>query len=333
MLKKVKLFIVALLVLLFIGSVYAFITRQRAPKISTTPLPEPEIPKTFEGKPSIVVSVEKKDFDFPKVLSVLKTAPSTISGDESRKIANKLGLNFEPVVVPDVIEGTKHRYTGSNYVLLLALKTGKIDYVRNLILGEIANKQLSDKDIIKVAEDFLIKNELVSSEEVNTLSVSYYEKRSSSGLYQTTREDAYFYQVNFSTSISEIPVLTLNPQNSPVYVRVLPDGTILKAHVEKLGQVTQNDQVRRLKKYDGVIGSKESAILISLDEGNVYLPDIPADSIKQITITEIELAYLIESSTTQVLQPIFLLKGLAGVSGFPNELKAVLYLPAISETR
>jgi len=333
MLKKVKPFIILIFVLLIVGFVYAFLTRQRTPQVSTTPLPKPKIPRTFEGEHGVVIEFTEKDFDFPSTLPVLKAVPSTISEEESKKIANNLGFNFEPAVVPDVFEGKKHRYSGDDYVLLIALKVGKIDYVRNLILGEIVNKQLSDKAIIKIAEDFLMDNELVSSDEITTLSVSYFEERGAEGLYQTERENAYFFQVNFSTTISDIPVITTNPQNSPIYVRVLRDGSILKVHIEKQGQLGESIQVFNLKNYDDVINSKDDAILISLDEGNVYLRDLPSTSIGQINISEIELAYFVEASFSNTLQPIFLLKGTVGVSGFPNEVKAVLYLPAISEAR
>ena len=329
--KKVKIIIIFFLLLFLGGFIYALITRQRAARLDTSSLPRPNIPKTYEGEPNLVVEIESNNFDFPKTLPVLNAIPSIISEEESIKIANNLGFNFEPVTVPDVIKGKKHRYSGSDYVLLITLESGLIDYERNLILGEVANKQLSDAQIIKTAEEFLTQNGLASSSEIKTLSVSYYEERGGQGLYQTTHESATFYQVNFTTSIADTPILTLNPQNSPFFVRVLPDGTILKAHIEKFGEIKEGEGVRKLKDYDELLTSQEEATLISLDSGNIYLPDIPKNSIKLITITEIELAYLKESSASQVLQPIFLLKGTADVSGFPDNIDAILYLPAISE--
>lgn len=327
---KRKIFILIILIIVFAGFVYGFFSGRQEQQVSTTPLPAPQIPENFDGNYQLTFEMKQSDFDFPNTLPVLSTKPSTISDEESRTLAKNLNLDFEPTLVPDVVDGLKHRYSGDNYVLIVSLEAGKINYVKNITPGEIINKQLSDNEIIRIAESFLVDNNLTSQENTQPISVEYFGSLSGAGLFKTEKEDASFYQVNFGSTISDVPTITTNPNKSPVLVRVLPDGSILSASVNKFDQVTESQQVYKLKDYDEVLNTKSSAILISLDEGNIYLPDLPPGIIESITINDVKLAYLVTSSLDLIIQPIFLLEGVADLKGVSENVNVTLYLPAIS---
>ena len=84
----------------------------------------------------------------------------------------------------------------------------------------------------------------------------------------------------------------------------------------------------KLKNYQEVVSSSSNAVLVSLDDGNINIADLPKGAVREILISEIELAYLLESGSTKVIQPVYLLKGKANM-GSAGGINAVMYLPAI----
>lgn len=325
--KKRKIFIIATLVILgVLISVALFLKKEEE---ITPPLPQPKIPSLLEGSYPIETIFEKQDFNFPSRIPVLILEKTPLQDQDIKNIADNLGLTSDPLIMEDVFDGKMYIYRSEESALTVSLKNQEFDYTLNK-LPSFINKQPSDTALINTAKDFLIQMGFVSSEDIQFISFVYFKETSGEGLHPTNKEDATLYQVNFSSVIADTTILTLNPQNTPVYVRLLPDGSVFKAHVNRLGVISKSANQYKLKTYDEVISNMNNVVLISLDDGNIHLPDISNKSIKKISIYNIELAYLLDTPTSVTLQPVYLLRGTADISGFPIEVSASMYLPAIS---
>ena len=325
--KKRKIFIIISLVILGALIVVSLFLKKEEEVVP--PLPQPKIPSLLEGTYPVEIFFEQQDFNFPSVISALKLEKTLLQNQDVARIASNLGFTSDPLIMEDVFDGKMYIYRSDESALTVSLKNQEFDYTLNQVPAYI-NKQPSDTALINTAKDFLIQMGLASSENIHFASFVYLEETSGQGLYPSSKENASLYQVNFSSEVDDTTILTLNPQNTPAYVRLLPDGSVFKAHVNRLGTISKSTSQYKLQTYDEVLSNINNVILVSLDGGNIHLPDISNKSIKKISIYSIELAYLLDTPTSEILQPVFLLKGTADISDYPAEVSASMYLPAIS---
>lgn len=301
----------------------------------TKPLPkppgfiqEPSIPKQLQGDINLTPKFTEKDFNFPKVAALLtieKATPFTES--EANSFGSEFGFSSQPDKVEDIVDGATYIWNNIDSSLIVYSKSRKIEYSLNEI-PSAANKQLSDDLIKNTAFEFLQEKDL--AENLDFSFFTFLEKPiGDEGISITTKASAVIYQVNFSPKVAQAKLLTLDPKTSPVYVWILPDGNIARASITKLGNVSKTTNTYPLKNYSQVISSIKSATIVSLDDGNIHIPNLSVQDIKNIDITEIELAYLLESPNTTTLQPIYTLKGTAEFVGLSQKVSAYLYLPAI----
>jgi len=328
--KKRKIFIIVILVILGVLLIVSlFLKKEEEAIISLPPLPQPKIPSLLEGKYPIETAFGKQDFNFPSKAPVLTLEKKPLPDNDIENVANNLGFTSDPLIMDDVFDGKMYIYRNEESALTVSLKNQEFDYTLNEVPSYI-NKQPSDTALINTAKDFLIQMGFVSSEDIQFASFVYLQETSGQGLYPVNKEDAVLYQVNFSSVIADATILTLNPQNTPIYVRLLPDGSVFKAHVSRLGTISKSDNQYTLQTYEEVISNINDVVLISLDNGNVHLPDVSNKSINKVSISTIQLEYLLDTPTSTTLQPVFLLKGTADILGFSAEVSASMYLPAIS---
>lgn len=325
--KKRKIIITVFLIILGVSAYFLLFFKKEEEIV--THFPEPNIPSLLEGPYPIEALFSKKDFSFPSEASLLKLEKTPLQDSFIKTIANNLGFTNDPLIMDDVFDGKMYIYQSEESALTISLKNQEFDYTLNEI-PRFINKQPSDTALINTAKDFLTQMGFVSSENIQFTSFVYLKESSGQGLYPVSKEEAALYQVNFSSVIADITILTLNPQNTPIYVRILSDGSVFNAHVNRLGTISKSADQYKLKTYDEVISKINDVVLISLDDGNIHLPDISNESIQKISIFSIQLAYLLDSPTSETLQPVYLLKGVADISGFPTEISASMYLPAIS---
>jgi hypothetical protein len=324
--KKRKIFLIIVFLCLVVSLFIFYLSKKKQEEI-TIPLPTPNIPSLVKGTYPVEVDF-KEGFDFPSKIPLLNLQKGVFPEKTITEIANNLGFG-EPFIANDVFDGKTYVYQGETATLTVSVKNQELNYTLNSI-PSFANKQLSDSSLVNLATNFLTENGFVSPDDIQFASFSYLKETAGQGLYSVSKEEATFYQVNFSSVVSETTILTLNPQDTPIYVRILPDGTVFKARVIRLGTISESLTQYKLKTYDEVVSEITNATLISLDDGNIHLSDIPEGSIENILISEVRLVYLLDSPTSQILQPVYLFKGKATISGFPSEVNASLYLPAVS---
>jgi hypothetical protein len=111
-------------------------------------------------------------------------------------------------------------------------------------------------------------------------------------------------------------------------VLILPDGTVQKAQTEDLGELTASTESYIIKNYKEVLETLSEADIITIDGGNIPPSLLDRNVVENVTINDVELAYLMPADGTNVLQPIFILDGLADIRNIRERVSVVLYLPA-----
>ncbi len=326
---KSKKFIIIFLLTALVAVAIFFIVRARREAQPAPSLPKPDIPRTTSGEFEIEITLSKKDFKFPDSAPLLERGTSSYSPTEIQAIAQKLGFTSEPQKAKDSVEGDIFIYQNGLAYLIATPQKGKIEY-QLLSTPSAINKQLSDSALTKVASDFLTQNGFVSGDKIKFTSILALKAGVSEGLRPTDKQSASFYQIDFSPKVSGFEILTVNPLNSPIYVRVLPDGNVFGASVNKFDSLREGVEKFRLKNFDQIIASTKNkeAIVVSLDQGNLSSSDLPANTSKKATISEISLAYLLDPGNPGVLAPIYVLKGEAQIGGLPGAMEVIFYLPA-----
>ncbi len=326
--KKIK---IALLVLsgVVVALLIFFSTtkRKEAPQPST-PIPLPTISPQYGGKYKVSISFGEKDFNFPDKESLIERRPVSFSENKIKQIAIALGFASEPTIANDVFDGKTYLYESDAASFTAYVGGAKADYTLVESVQPI-NKQLSNEALVDIALNFIYSNGFAEKDSLAFSFFSYIRAEAGESQYVSAKDGADVYQVNLSPKAYGYPVITLNPQASPVYVQILPDGTVYSAHFSELGTLTKTPTTYTLKNYQELVSSANKAVLVSLGGGDINLPDLKTGSVGDISITKASLAYLLDTSKTQTLQPVFLLEGSTTFEGTPNT-KAVLYLPAIS---
>ena len=84
--------------------------------------------------------------------------------------------------------------------------------------------------------------------------------------------------------------------------------------------------------YNEVVSSfSQKAILMGVTNAEIMLRDIPKDSLKNTSISEVRVAYLKGSPQSTTLYPIFLISGESEITGYPNKVKTVFYMYATKD--
>lgn len=325
--KKI-LFLIGLILTL---GMFAFILGGQPEKeTATETLPKPRVTPFITNEFSIELTLLKRDFDFPNRLKVLRVATLIeLSESEAKSIANKLEFLFEPLTANDYFDGQTYIWKSQSASLVVYSKPRKFIYSVNAQSGA-SNNKLSDESYISIAEGFLTSKNIISKDKLSFSFLNFIDVHEPEGFYPTRRENADLIQVNFSPVKSDIKLVTLDPNSSPISIWMQSDGTIVKAVVSEIGEVEKGTTSYELKDYDEVVASLKDAKVVSIDYGNTDITsgfeDTPLES---VTINTVEIAYLYDSPRSQLLQPMYLLKGKGKFRETLEEVEVTLYLPAI----
>lgn len=327
--KKILAVLVAA-VLFFVFLLWIFLYQKPKSQKVISPPPSPKIPSLLKSNPAVEVNFGKEVFaTVPKEVFPIDASPLALTADYGQKIAKNLGIDTSPIVANDVFDGKVYIYNSPSSSLTIYVDIGKVSYSLSS-LPQTINKQLTDDALVKIAKEFLIKNGFVNPDEIEFSSFLFIKEKDGEEVFSTTKASASFYQVNFRSKASDIPIISLNPQKPFVFVQILPDGSVFRASVQKLALIKKGQGVLKIKTYQEVLDSVKNAKIVSLDNGNIHLPDLPKNSVKTIYLKNIKLAYIFDSPETKSLSPVFLFEGEAVVEGYDKPISAVLYLPAVS---
>lgn len=317
--------------------IYIFTKDNQITKNEKQFIAPPEVSNGIEAKFVIKSSLTNNDFQtIPTSLKYIKQVKlSPFTDSELSKISENLDFLSLPTEVNDIKNGKFLIWNNPKYSLFIYPQIRKIKYApsTNPIerINNTINKQLEDKEYLELATSFLTnkinldKNNLKFSNYLYLKPVEGYE------LYkEVERVDSKIIQVNFYYSEAEYPIYTENAQDTQIYVQFTKDGTVLNSEISLYSEYKKAELEYRLKNFDEFNSKLNEAVLVNIDSSNVNLPDIKSDLITDIEINKIELVYLQENLTTEILQPVFLLRGILHLKDNINRSDAVFYLPAYS---
>ena len=329
--NKNKIIVVFLFIIISIG--VGIIIAISQSKVGPTPekIPAPIIPKQIQGELPIQKIIEKKDFEFPQKAPLLNFTFSELGKEESQSVANKLGFKGEPITVDDVREGTKYIWSNDTFYFVSTLKTAILKYGLNNLITTVPSKNLNDKDLVKIASDFLSQNLFLDNEEIKFTSIVFLKENSQSeGFQESSRDETDVFQINFAYNISDYEIVTLKSSEPLIFVQVQKDGTIFRVQITKLKEITKTDEEYSLKTYEDVLASLDEAVLMDLVNVYLSIPDLSKEDIKSIDVENVKLAYLFENPKTGILQPIFILQGQITLTDYSSGVEAILYMPALA---
>lgn len=297
---------------------------------STGELPNQNIPNYLSGSQiQINLNFKQSDFNFPTSLPVLNINSANISLNDAQQIANNFGLNSQPLQLNDINQGLTYLWQDNNQVLTVYSGSGQISYDLPSLVNTTSKGAIGDTELISRANSFLVNKFNFSQDQIKFSFFTYAtQPTGSEELNYVSKSAANFYIANFSYDSTNLKIVTLKPTDSLMKVNMLSDGTILHVTAYKYESINPSSSLYNLKNYDQVKANIGQATIVSLNNGNTTLTDLTPQNIKNINITNIETAYLMDSPTTKVLQPIFLLSGTATLTT-NTTVTAVLYLPAI----
>jgi hypothetical protein len=322
------LFGLSLISVVLIGFLYF---RQKSVPQEPVVIAPPDIPNyTVQDKIKYQLNISQKDFVFPQEAPLLKMSsiiPYTDS--EALTFANKLKFTSQPIIANDVFDGKTYIWNSDNATLTIWLKTRKLNYSLTT-KPSTANTQFSDTTIKQSATNFLSDNFGLKSDDLKFSSFIYLKTTSAAeGFTKTNKDSASVYQVNFYPNVSQNTILTLDPNKTPYSVWVLPDGSIYEADINSVGGLSLGETKYPLKTFTDFTNAIQKAVIVNLDDGKVDTKDISQDSISTINVNKVSLAYLIDTATSDYLQPVFLIEGTAQIVGFSRNINIALYLQAI----
>lgn len=334
--NKTKYILLLLVIILLISFIIYFFTRNQSTFIEDKEnfllsLPEPSIHQEYRGKTKVKLEIKESEYKFPSKLPLLERQSTIeITPEDVMSLSSRLGFEDKPIISEDQTKGNIYIFNSSTNSLIVTLQMGSIKYTPNKqardIITNAINKQLTDKNIIEIAKNFLLDKIEIPNNNLTHVDTFYLTLNKTLESYQqTSKEAAVLYQLNFSPTYQKLPLITSNPLNTPYTVQIIRDGEILNSEIVFPPTYKTTNTQYKIKNYDQFLSRINEAYLVSLNDSNVNLPDLGENEVKEITITEVKLAYLLDDINSQVLQPIFILEGTTSL-----DFKTILYLPALS---
>jgi len=333
--KKNRIILLTLLVLVSGLSILYLVLSQKKP-VSENPaaFPAPAIPDYVKGQIIFEFNIDSTNPILPQKVSYLRQSLNTpIPDEEIKKIATNLGFTKEASSINDIKMGPVYFYNNPNnfltiYPQIRKIKFGPATSSDSRILSAI-NKNLTDNAMVAIAEDFLINKVGLPKGGIKFNNFIYLERDPTLELFkETDKNSAQIFQLNFTPSDAIYPILTLNPQQTTIYAQVLKDGTVLNSEVVFPGKLSPSINEYPIKSLEQIKNEADKAVLVSLNDSNINLPDLKEGSVRNITVEKVSLVYLLDKPLAEELLPVFLLEGKASVQGYNNLLNVSLYLPA-----
>lgn len=245
------------------------------------------------------------------------------------RLKSSFGFKEDPISANDVFKGETIIYKKLDESLTIRPASRELAYLKDTS-GTFVNKQLTQQDLESIAKKFL-KEKLLLDHEYYLSFITYYKNAQLHGekVTESTKSEADLILVNLTPIQSSLKIITLNPESSPIAVWIRPDATVTKVQAKITGSSSEDHNKIDILSFENFNKSLQRAIIVSAGDGEIHLRDLEG-RIEEVLIDNIELAYLLQSTNSEVLSPIFLLTGQLKFLGSADTVPVVLYLPAVA---
>lgn len=313
--KFKKIILIVTVILLVLVIVFLFVS-PKPKNISNLEghLPTPNIPQYINGKYQIESQLKASDFNFPSSLPILTLRPHIpYTINDAKKIANSLGFSNEPTVINDVFDGQTFYWNTSDYSLVIYSKSRKTVYAN--LQNTVSVNSLDKQQAIDLATNFLVQKGFFAKDQIKF------------SFFKVLPEDRS-YEIDFTYSLINYPVITIIPDTSPINIVVSNVGKVRTVNVSNLGDLSKSSDYN-LKNFQQVVSSLSSAKVVRLDNGEITLQELTDSPIQKIVVSKAELGYLFNAPADPNISPVYILSGQATLIQGNRQVEVVLYLPAI----
>jgi len=326
-----KLFI-AFFVIVFIISVawLFYLSFKKSPQKSPVIAPvKPKLVQDYKGDLSSSLKVPAGQFKTVNKLPLLVVARKVFTDVYLNGVASFVGFSEPAMKLDDSQEGLTYFWKNDGDTLFAYTKSSKIRYGSR---GSIktSGKKLSDENIKTIAEKFLVDSGLLTANNFSFDSTQYLKEDPSKKYFvKSTDKDFSLYHLNILPMSLDYEIISATATENTNYIEITKDGGVHSFQLIVFDSVQKGPVEYPIKTYEEINSSIGSAVLIDLGGEETPFKYLPSDTIKNIDLDQIDIAYLLDSPTATVLQPVYKISGTATLSGGGN-VRAVLYLPALS---
>lgn len=285
------------------------------PKISGA-----SIPKGFK--------LEIDEFSFPDQLETYQGQESEISPRQAQTIAEKLGFSGSPEESQDIFLGPFQTWSSEIAFLSVALKSHKIEYGLDLYQVEIAQEGPlptpgeARENLEKLLADLNLKPQFEAKwQKEKYLTKGFYLQPASSP------ETADFIQIGLNSGLGQYQLVGSGPEEALISLILGKNQTIIsfRSQIYFTGFTRQKtyDLKTKAEIKNSLVGEGK-IVSFSNQENPLKEPQVD-----QLEFNEIYLAYYQEPEKTNLIQPIFILKG-GAILADEVKTEVTAYLPALA---
>ncbi|HLE49098.1 MAG TPA: hypothetical protein VI819_03675 [Patescibacteria group bacterium] len=324
--KRLKTLGFILIIIIFAIVLLIATLSRRSQKNIKPNLNPPAIPKPYTE--TLPIQEIQESFDLPSQLPLIEIRFIPISRDYVNKVKDNLGMESEVKTTNDYNDGLKYYATSETQSLWITPKTGQVNFYS--VTQTVSTEVLSESVYNDLAERFLsekldIKSKVFIPSEIKYLKINPGD--SDSGYISGSKDDFNFVEVDFGFSEPKYLPYLYTPIVPASFVILSKNGEVSKADVTAINSINIIDNVD-LKNMEEIKETLSDASLIGVDGVYMSVSDINPNDLKNISITKIQVVYLIDENITPVLQPVYLLEGNIELTG-TDAKKALMYLPAV----
>ena len=296
----------------------------------TSPKPNPTIEAKYQGSFGEIITSEANNLQFPEKLPLIETVNQTLTDSYVYNIASSLGFPETPQYTNDATRGKVWYWVDKKGSLFVFPEIRNVQYSSALPYNQAVGKQLSDVMLIEAARKFLLENSFLTDNEIGKPEITYLVRSTRyEGFDPGDRENALLFKVTFSLQKSDYSIFTQDNTEPTTTIVLFADGTVWSAQVTKFTFSNKTGKEIALKTYEEVLDSfAQKAVLMGVTNAEIMLRDISKDSLKNTSVKNIKLAYLLGSNQSTTLYPIFVITGESEVTGYPQKVKTIFYMYA-----
>ncbi|KKU29113.1 MAG: hypothetical protein UX80_C0006G0058 [Candidatus Amesbacteria bacterium GW2011_GWA2_47_11b] len=322
------LLISGLAVLSVISVVYLLSVTKKSSPSPTSNIPIPKITSPVEREVVIKSELKESDVSIPSSVPIYRLSSDPLSPTQIALVAARLGFNTQPTVLTDANYGDVYFWYSSEMSLRIIPTDYLFDYGVNLDPLP-ANSYPSDESLVDAARQFLEKNILPADTSVQLSSLTFINP-TTEGFETAPKDDSSLADIKFLEKVNNLTVVNDTVEIGTINVRIARNLTVISVYADIVPSLDKQQDVP-LKMFVNLVDSVSSAKLQSLNEGNVDIFTTPSSNIEKIVVNEASLAYYkVSSKQSNLLQPIFVLKGQAYLKN-GQVVSALLHLPAAKE--
>jgi len=326
-LSNVKLLVIIAGVVVFGVGVVIWLGRKTAPVAPLPSLPAVEITP-------VVPQLEASRYSLQAPLpGVTKLPVYEFKGDVVANFGSRwseaLGFSGEPQEVEDALEGTLYLWAKEGETLVLSEDASSLSYRIDLsplthptgVFGSFlpsfeAAAEIVERTLTELGATVNFLEYAPGKSKALKVGVEY--------VNETTPEQADLVEIHFAAKVNGYPVyLESGPEQDPVLAWIGRDGKLLRLEYHPVGTLGEKIADYSIKNQEELLkdlaGGEGTVVSSGLEGG---------EKIEVVTISKIDLGYLLPQQEATILQPIFILQGQArAASGQTGTV--TIYLPAV----